>query len=180
MKLTVRILCPVLFLILLGFTCGIAGYRINLTGSMPVGIWKESTVLQRGSSVAACVPPNSSAARIASERGYISPGQCPGGFAPLLKPITALPGDTVILSDEAISINGRWIPNSRTQAIDSQGRPLPSFPRGIYPVLTGEYWLFATDNPNSFDSRYFGPVPESSIVSSLVPIATFHTNKLGN
>jgi conjugative transfer signal peptidase TraF len=179
MKLPVLLLSPVLSLILLALIGGLAGYRINLTGSMPVGIWKKSTVLQRGSSVAACMPLNFPAAQIAAERGYIPPGQCPGGFAPLLKPIAALPGDTVILCDEAVSINGARIPKSRTQATDSQGRPLPPFPRGKYFVLSGEYWLLATDNPNSFDSRYFGPVPESSIVSSLVPIATFEPKRLG-
>ena len=108
MKSLLLILSLVLVLILLSFIGGLAGYRINLTGSMPLGIWKKSTALQRGSSVAACIPPKSPAAQIAATRGYIPPGQCPGGLAPLLKPIAALPGETVRLNDEAVSINGQW------------------------------------------------------------------------
>jgi len=173
MKLPVLLLSPVLSLFLLALVGGLAGYCINLTASMPLGIWKKSPLVQRGSYVAACIPPDTEAAQIAHKRGYLPSGKCPGGFAPLLKQVEALPGDTVLLTDEAVYINGLALPTSRTQATDSQGRTLPSFPRGSYRVLPGLYWLFATTNPNSFDSRYFGPVPETSIVTSLVPVATF-------
>jgi conjugative transfer signal peptidase TraF len=173
MKLTVLILSPVLALILLALVGGLAGYRINLTTSMPLGIWKKSPDVQRGSYVAACIPPETEAAQLAHERGYLPSGQCPDGLAPLLKQVEAVPGDMVLLTEEAVFINGVRLPNSRTQATDSQGRSLPSFPPGSYRVLPGQYWIFATTNPNSFDSRYFGPVMEISILASLVPVATF-------
>lgn len=173
MKSALLILSPILLLILFLLLGGLAGYRINLTTSMPLGIWKKSNAIHRGSYVAACIPPDTEAAQLAIQRGYIPPGQCPGGIAPLLKEIAAFPGDTVFLTDEAVYINGVQLPNSCTQSTDSEGRPLPSFPRGNYRVLPGQCWLFAITHPNSFDSRYFGPVPESSIVTSLFPVATF-------
>jgi conjugative transfer signal peptidase TraF len=178
MKRAIYILSPVLLINLLGFCGGLVGYRVNLTASMPLGLWKKSVANERGSYVAACILPDTQAAQMAVERGYIPRGQCPGGYAPLLKHVAALSGDMVFLTDEAVYINGLALPNSRTQATDSQGRPLSSFPRGTYRVLPGQCWLFATTHPNSFDSRYFGPVEESSIVASLVPILTFEVPKL--
>ena len=178
MKKRFLLLFPGLLLSFAALTSGIAGYRINLTPSMPLGIWKKSTIVHRGSYVAACLPPETGAAQLAIERGYLPAGQCPGGFAPLLKQIAAIPGDTVTLTDDEVWINGASLPDSQTLSYDSAGRPLVPYPRGTYRVPPGEYWLFATNLPQSFDSRYFGPVPESSILTSLVPVATCEPRKL--
>ncbi len=177
MKRFFLLLAPGLLLTFLSLLGGLAGYRINLTPSMPLGFWKESTAIKRGSYVAACMPVDTEAARLALQREYVPAGWCSGGFAPLLKQIVALPGDTVTLTNEAVLINEACLPNSRTLSSDSSGRPLPSFPRGTYRVPQGEYWLFAVDLQQSFDSRYFGPVPESSIVSSLVPVMTAESKR---
>jgi len=173
MKKYFLLLFPGLLLSFAALTGGIAGYRINLTSSMPLGIWKESKAIHRGSYVAACLPSDTKVARLAIERGYLPAGQCPGGIAPLLKQIGAIPGDTVTLTDEQIWINEILLHDSRALSEDSAGRPLFPYPRGTYQVPPNEYWLFATNLPKSFDSRYFGPVPESSILTSLVPVATF-------
>jgi len=164
-------LLPGFLLTSVTLACGIAGYRINLTSSMPLGIWREITAIHRGSYVAACLAPDSGAAQLAVERGYLPAGQCLGGFAPLLKQIVAIPGDTVTLTDDQVCINDVLLRGSRALSEDSAGRPLVPYPRGTYRVPPGEYWLFATNLPQSFDSRYFGPVPESSILNSLVPVA---------
>lgn len=171
MKKCFLLLFPAFLLSFAALTGGIAGYRINLTPSMPLGIWKKSTIVHRGSYVAACLPPDTGAAQLAVERGYLPAGQCPGGFAPLLKQIVAIPGDTVTLTDEQVWINEILLRDSRVLSEDSAGRPLVPYPRGTYQVPPNEYWLFATNLPQSFDSRYFGPVPESSILNSLVPVA---------
>jgi len=171
-------LLPGFLLTCVAFVSGIAGYRINLTPSMPLGVWKESRAIDRGSYIAACLAPDSGAAQLAVERGYLPAGQCPGGLAPLLKQIVAIPGDTVTLTDVQVWINDVLLSGSRALSEDSAGRPLVPFPRGTYRVPPGEYWLFATNLPQSFDSRYFGPVPESSILTSLVPVITFEPRKL--
>lgn len=128
--------------------------------------------------MAVCLAPDSGAAQLAVERGYLAAGQCPGGFAPLLKQIVAIPGDTVTLTDDQVCINDVLLRGSRALSEDSAGRPLFPYPRGTYRVPPGEYWLFATNLPQSFDSRYFGPVPESSILTSLVPVVTFEPKEL--
>jgi conjugative transfer signal peptidase TraF len=151
---------------------GLSGFRINLTPSMPLGLWKRSGGIVRGNFVAACIPPDSEAMQLALQRGYIPSGRCPGGIAPVLKQIVAAAGDTIILTDQDVAVNGTRLVNSRTLASDSAGRPLSAFRRGAYHVEPGEYWLISTDRAESFDSRYFGPVPESGIVDALVPFAT--------
>jgi conjugative transfer signal peptidase TraF len=95
-------------------------------------------------------------------------------FAPPLKQIAAIPGDIVTLTDDQVWINEASLLGSGTLANDSAGLPRVPFPRGTHRVLPGEYWLFATNLPQSFDSRYFGPVSESSILTSLVPVVTFN------
>lgn len=178
MKKCLLLLFPGLLLSFAAITGGLSGYRLNLTPSMPLGIWKRSSVVHRGSYVAACIPADGEAAQLAIERGYLPHGQCPGGFAPLLKQIAAIPGDTVTLTDEEVWINGASLLDSQALSNDSTDRPLVPFPRGTYRVLPGEYWLFATNLPQSFDSRYFGPVRESSILTSLVPVAIFQPKRL--
>jgi conjugative transfer signal peptidase TraF len=81
-----------------------------------------------------------------------------GGYAPLLKPISARYGDTVTVSGSGIAINGRSLSNSKQYAKDALGRPLPQVPEGTYPVLPGTVWVISSYNRFSFDSRYFGPI----------------------
>lgn len=128
--------------------------------------------------MAACLPPDSGAAQLAIERDYLPAGQCPGGFAPLLKQLVAIPGDVITLTDDQVSINDVLLRGSRALSEDSAGRPLVPYPRGTYRVPPNEYWLFAVNLPQSFDSRYFGPVPKSSVLTSLLPVVTFGPGKL--
>ena len=39
--------------------------------------------------------------------------------------------------------------------------------RGAYPVAPKEVWLLSGHDPRSFDSRYFGPVPEAKSVQGI-------------
>ena len=142
-----------------------AGLRFNATPSMPVGFWRmvpNHAQLQRGEIVVVC-PPDTASLRMGHERGYIPPGNCPGGSEPLVKPIAAVGGDVVAVSAIGVAVNGRPVPNTAQLSRDSAGRPLMPVPAGAYPVAPGEVWLLSGHDPRSFDSRYFGPVPESSV-----------------
>ena len=55
---------------------------------------------------------------------------------------------------------------------DRVGRPLEHFSFGQYRVRAGEVWVKGTAR-NSFDSRYFGPVPIANIRASLEPLVTW-------
>jgi hypothetical protein len=49
---------------------------------------------------------------------------------------------------------------------------LRPYPFGIYRVPTGQLWVMS-NHPRGLDSRYFGPVAEASVVTSLVPLVTW-------
>lgn len=148
------------------------GVRLNLTPSLPIGLYLETHVLPaRGSIVLACLPP--SMAAFARERGYIPRGDhCPGGTAPIGKVVLAVAGDTVVVSGRGLEVNGRLIPNSRPRRVDSAGRPLPSVLRGRHVVRVGELWLVSSYSPLSFDSRYFGAIAARSVLSVVRPLWT--------
>ena len=136
----------------------LAGLRLNLTGSMPVGIYTTARdAPTRGSIVLACLP--SDVAAFAKLRGYVPHGgSCPSGVLPVGKPVLALPGDTVVVTASGLLVNGVPVPNSEPLSLDSQGRSLPRPQPGQYVVDADELWLVSAYSPFSFDSRYFGPV----------------------
>jgi conjugative transfer signal peptidase TraF len=148
------------------------GLRLNLTESLPRGVYRTvREAPRRGSIVVVCVPLE--AAELALERGYLGPGSCPGGVRGLGKIVLATHGDTVAHRKGGISINQGPIANSRTLARDSHQRAMPHHPWGDYVLEARELWLFSPYRPNSYDSRYFGPVRASDIVTVLTPLWTW-------
>lgn len=133
---------------------GVAGYRINLTPSMPLGIWQitASSEYPRGAAVAICPPIDAS---------FLPRGSCPLGMQPLLKQIIGVPGDVVNVTPAGVRINGGpLLPHSAPLSHTRDGQPLPQR-RGTW-RLTG-YWLYGVNSPRSFDSRYFGDVPPACL-----------------
>ena len=146
---------------LVGMTALAAGWRVNTTPSVAVGLWQVEAApdgIRQGQVVSLC-PPDQAVFRLARERHYIPAGRCPGGYEPLLKPVAALPGDWVDVSATEIRINGRPMPASLTQTRDAAGRLLPKMASGRYHVQPGTVWLISAGHADGFDSRYFGPVP---------------------
>ena len=101
--------------------------------------------------------------------------ECPHGFQPLLKPIVAVAGDVVELTPNTVSINGRAQSHSATVDHDSQGRPLPHLPWGRYLLGPGEMWVMSTLHPNSWDSRYFGPIRLETVIATAAPLWVHRT-----
>ena len=135
---------------------GLAGLRINTTSSLPLGIY-VITSDPAAPLVEFC--PEGDFSALSSSRGYRPPGACPDGAAPLLKPVIANSGDTVTVANEGIRVNGRLLRNTAPQRVDTAGRPLRAWPLGVYTVAPATLWVASTYHPNSFDSRYFGPIP---------------------
>lgn len=146
-----------------------AGLRIVVTPSLPRGLYRaRSGALAPGDLVMACLP--ESVAHFARLRGYLWEGSCPGGAVAVGKTVAAVQGDTVTVTAAGVAVNGRSVPNSQARDSDSMGRPLPVLPRGGRVIGSGEIWLSAPYHPLSFDSRYFGPVPTTSVVARLDPL----------
>lgn len=152
--------------------CTVAGVRLNLTGSLPIGLYVVTHGPPvRGAVVLVCLP--ETWAELASRRGYVPNGNsCPGGMMPVGKPVFALPGDTVEVTATGLTLNGRPVANTRPLPFDRRGRPLPRLEAGAHVVGAGELWIVSRYSPFSFDSRYFGAVPLADVrarVRLLVP-----------
>lgn len=122
------------------------GIVLNVTDSMPGLVYRLGHG-EKGSIVAFCSPiPHPS----------IGHGPCPDGSMPLIKRVVGVAGDIVNATDAGIEINGQPVPNSRPLDQDTKGVTPPHL-RGSFTLKRGEIWV-AGEHPNSFDSRYFGPV----------------------
>jgi conjugative transfer signal peptidase TraF len=140
-----------LMLYLLSFTYA-AGYRVNTTTSLPLGLWREEDgVIERGD-YAVWLPSEHLGYRLAVERGYLEDGM------PMLKKVAALEGDVVSydVEERCVTVNGLRVPFAAVLSADSAGRSLAAtrFPARL---KHGEAWL-ASENIRGFDSRYFGAV----------------------
>jgi conjugative transfer signal peptidase TraF len=147
------------------------GFRINLTPSEPLGLWRivhPERPVRVGDLVFIC-PPDDPAMRAARLRGYLRSGLCEGGFAPLVKTVIAGPGQHVTVADE-VRVDGRPIEASHVRTHDGEGRPLSPYEGGRVPP--GMVFLHSKF-PASFDSRYFGPVPASGTLGLAVPVLTY-------
>lgn len=151
------------------------GLRWNKTESLPPGLYQVTAInpneIQRGNVVMAC-PEKSEVQLEARERGYLPYGfACPGGFAPLFKIAMAVPGDTVMATTDGITVNGAIIANTSRLEADSEGRALPPLPASGE-VPPGMVWLLSDYAPRSWDARYFGPVPLSTVYGLARPVWT--------
>ena len=149
--------------------CAWGDVRLNLTGSLPLGLYRVSAATD-ANLVEFCPPEPLS--RLSVARQYRNPGNCPDGDNPLMKPIVARPGDVVVLSKSGLQVNGKLLRNTAPRSEDSKARPLLHYPFGTYPVSSGTIWVASSYHPLSFDSRYFGPIPTTIVRHRLKPLLT--------
>jgi conjugative transfer signal peptidase TraF len=79
----------------------------------------------------------------------------------ILKEIAAGQGALVCELDGTVSIDGRV--RGSVAATDRQGVSLPHW-SGCQRLQKGQYFVLSNRIPNSFDSRYYGPVSEADLV----------------
>lgn len=134
----------------------------NVTASAPLGLYRVTT--DRAPVVgewAAVTPPPHLAAWLAA-RGY-----APRGVL-LIKQVAAMAPQQVCRVGAQIRIDGA--PVARALERDHAGRRLPQW-RGCKRLAVDEVLLLNTD-PQSLDSRYFGPLPASAVVGQAQAIWT--------
>ncbi len=146
------------------------GYRINLTPSEPMGLWRI-VPLHRPASVGDLVficPLPSAETREAKARGYFRSGPCQGGLAPLIKRVVAVAGQRVDIGS-IVTIDGQALASSDVNPFDGSGRRIEPGRSGTVP--TGSVFVHSS-YPGSYDSRYFGPLPVSGILGLAQKILT--------
>lgn len=149
----------------------VGGFRVNVTPSYPLGLWRiERAVapIKVGDLVFICMPPGPELT-LGLARGYLRAGLCPGGAGPLIKTVAALPGAHIEVG-RFVMIDGRPLGHSHIRRADAEGRALAIHGGGIVPP--GHLYLHS-DYAGSYDSRYFGPLPDVGLLGLARPVATF-------
>lgn len=150
-------------MVVTGFVHPAPRFIWNASESIPVGLYAASPAqgAKRGELVA-IAPPGKLAALMA-ERRYMPLG------IPMLKPVAATGGQLVCRIGVHISIDGNRVGDALAR--DRHGRDLPTW-HGCHRVGAGEIFVMNPLSRDSFDGRYFGVLPMSSVRSRLRPIWT--------
>lgn len=93
----------------------------------------------------------------------------------LIKRVIAVSGQTVSFSDGSVYIDGVKLDESYTggkptEELSRHSSILASAISYPYTVPDGYVWVMGDNRTNSLDSRYFGPIPVSSVTSRAVCI----------
>lgn len=135
----------------------------NASASVPIGLYRVEPAERIDVADLVVVMPPEPLATFLAERGYLPRG------VPLIKRVLALAGTTVCR--RGVEITAYGMTYGRALELDSHGRRLPDW-QGCDVVAKDEAFLMNWDAEDSFDSRYFGPLPLSSIVGRAVPVWT--------
>ncbi len=133
----------------------------NASASVPVGWYRIEPMRMPHVGDVVLVRLPAAPAHLAARRDYL-----PSGI-PLLKRIGAKAPQEVCIRDGIVRIDG--MPVATTLPIDGAGRRLQAW-RSCRRLRHGELFLLSTDSPASFDSRYFGPVPVSTVIGQAQPL----------
>jgi conjugative transfer signal peptidase TraF len=138
----------------------------NASASVPIGLYRIVPGDHVGVTDLAVVMPPAELAAFLDERRYLPRG------LPLIKRVLALGGATVCRRGSAIiAYDGTY---GQALARDRRGRPLPDW-QGCRALHDGEAFFMNWDSPDSFDSRYVGPLPVTTIVGRAIPVWTTDT-----
>jgi len=150
-----------------------AGLRVNVTRSIPIGLYRVTDApVGKGEYVIFC-PPESLLFEEARERGYIGAGFCPGGYGYMMKRVLAVAGDRVTWGEEGIAVNGKVLPASAPREADKAGRLMWRQELADYVLGESELLLMSDVSWSSFDGRYFGPVDAGQVKGVIRPVVTF-------
>jgi len=103
--------------------------------------------------------------------------------ANLVKRVIGLPGETISLSDGQVYINGKllrepWLTTAAATETDPGPSSKPYALQHPYKIPAGNVYVMGDNRAESCDSRYWGPIRESTIVGKvdvrIWPLSRFH------
>jgi len=138
-------------------------YIWNASNSVPIGLYRLQPAAKLAVAELVAVQPPEPLASFLDLNGYLPIG------VPMLKRVLALPGQTVCREAFTVVVDGIEVGEARER--DSGGRPLPVW-QGCRVIGEDELFVMNWQTADSLDSRYFGPIPASSVIGQAVPVWT--------
>lgn len=132
----------------------------NRTASEPEGLYARHNAPVRVGALVAFPAPAAAFPYADGHMNYLR-------RVPILKSVAAVSGDHVCTDDGWLVINGQV--RGPILKTDRGGAALPRW-AGCRRLRDGEVFVFSDRIPNSFDSRYFGPVSRADIVGVFRPV----------
>jgi conjugative transfer signal peptidase TraF len=133
----------------------------NASPSVPIGLYALHDAAPLGVGELVVVHPPQALANFMAARRYLPRG------VPLLKHVTALSGQRVCRTGDAITVDGAAV--AVALDADRSGRSLPRW-SGCQVIARGQIFLLNRRPEDSFDGRYFGPLSIAAIVGRADPI----------
>ncbi|MGV7215367.1 S26 family signal peptidase [Bradyrhizobium sp. UFLA05-112] len=138
-------------------------YIWNASESVPIGLYRLQPSRRLTVTELVAVRPPEPLATFMDLNGYLPIG------VPMLKRVIALPGQTVCRNGLVVSVDGIDMGQARDR--DARGRPLPVW-LGCRLIAPDEVFLMNWQSADSFDGRYFGPIPASVVIGQALPVWT--------
>lgn len=136
----------------------------NASASVPVGLYfvQPNAALHVGDLAVSKLPPD--IVRLAAERQYLPRDVL------LIKPVAAIGRTAICRQDNEIYVDG--VHTGNAQATDRHHRPMPNW-QGCHELASAEIFLMNPAVGDSFDGRYFGPIPRRLVQGRAFPLLTF-------
>jgi conjugative transfer signal peptidase TraF len=136
----------------------------NASASAPIGLYAIAPETDLAIPDLVAIRPPEPLASILADGSYLPKGVL------LLKRVVGLPGQRLCRVGFTVSVDDIELGVARER--DSRGRALPIW-QGCRGIADDEVFVMNWDNPDSYDGRYFGPLPAASIVGRASPLLTF-------
>lgn len=138
----------------------------NASASIPIGLYRVlQTETPQVGDLVTVMPPDDLAGFL-DRRGYLPRG------VPMIKRVLALPGTEICRIGTTVIAYDHAYGEARLR--DRAGRDLPQW-QGCRVLAESEVFLMNWDAADSFDGRYFGPLPATSITARVAPIWIYET-----
>jgi conjugative transfer signal peptidase TraF len=138
-------------------------YVWNGSKSVPIGLYRLQPAGRLVVTDLVAILPPEPLATFLHLNGYLPFG------VPMLKRVVALQGQTVCRQGLRISVDA--VEMGSAKARDGHGRPLPAW-QGCRVIGAEELFLMNWQSEDSLDGRYFGFLPQSSVIGKALPVWT--------
>lgn len=169
-NILILIATTMISIIATGLLFHLLGYRINLTESIPVGLYRISVMELKKNALVIFCPEDRWSFRLAKNRGYLGYGFCKKGYGYLMKQVVATSGDLLSVTDKGVYVNRILLPYSKPRVKDGLNRTLPRLRIMNYKLQINEIMTMTNQSDWSFDGRYYGLVHTSQIKGMITPL----------